>query len=61
MAHHVRHHHPRVNAPRWASKTVRFGRSLEGMMERHWPFAAWTLATLGLAAYIVTQLARIAA
>lgn len=52
------HPHPHT-APRWASKSLRAARTIEGMCERHWPFAAYTLLTLGSAAYVLAQLVRI--
>lgn len=52
MAHH---HH----LPKWAVRTLNITRTVEEMVERHWPFAAYALLSLAITAYIVGQLARI--
>ncbi len=54
--------HTRPTPSRWRrgmSATRRAARYAEGMVERHWPFAAYSLATLATAGYVVGQLAKI--
>lgn len=51
----ARRHH----LPKWAVKSLNFTRVIEGMVERHWPFAAYALLSLATAGYVLGQLARI--
>lgn len=64
MAGHRNHPHPVTPAPGRGRRLMRAAarrlRRAEGAVERHWPFAAYALATLATTAYIVHQLARMA-
>jgi hypothetical protein len=57
--HHARPHSTARRAHPRLSKWLRRARRAEGIVERHWPFAAYSLATLATAGYVLSQLARI--
>lgn len=59
MAHMHNHARTRTAAPSWRARSVNKARRFEGMVERHWPFAAYALATLATAGYVLGQLADV--